>query len=79
MITYAVVGDVENCEQLEAVYNLHTEKEHNFIVNGIVAHNVAWFYRLRSAFHRLFVDRLAVPCDRAAEVDSGFSLEQSAR
>lgn len=40
----------------EAVYNLFTELEHNFIVDGFVAHNFTFLRRLRTMWYRLFKD-----------------------
>jgi len=41
---------------VEPVYNLRTVGEHNFIVDGGVAHNFSSFRGLRQLWHRLFVD-----------------------
>lgn len=41
----------------EEVYNLHTLGEHNFIVQGIVAHNFTILRRTRTLLHRFFLDR----------------------
>jgi hypothetical protein len=43
-------------EPAEPVYNIHTTGEHNFIADGVVAHNFTEFRRLRTLFHRLFID-----------------------
>ena len=45
----------------EAVFNLHTEHDHNFIVEsghsgGLLAHNFSYLRALRVLIHRLFVD-----------------------
>lgn len=40
----------------ETVFNLHTEREHNFIVNGFVAHNFTFLRRLRTWWHHHFKD-----------------------
>ena len=37
----------------EPVYNLHTSGAHNFIVNGVIAHNFTFARKLRSTFHSL--------------------------
>lgn len=42
----------------EIVFNLHTQGEHNFIVNNCVAHNFTYFRELRTIFHRTFLDGL---------------------
>lgn len=41
----------------EPMYNLHTTGEHNFLVNGFVAHNFSHFRWLRTWLHRVLVDR----------------------
>ena len=40
----------------QPVYNIFTEHEHNFIVDGFVAHNFTFLRRLRTWFHRQFKD-----------------------
>lgn len=37
--SFACVAHVAMSDKLEPVYNLITEREHNFIVGGVVAHN----------------------------------------
>lgn len=37
--------------RVETVYNIHTTGPHNFVVNGIVAHNFTFARRLRSFYH----------------------------
>jgi len=43
----------------EPVWNLHTEREHNFVVDGVVVHNFSFLPSLRTALHVVFVDPLA--------------------
>lgn len=43
-------------DTIEHVYNLHTAGEHNFIVEGCVVHNFTFMRRIRTIWHRLFVD-----------------------
>lgn len=38
------------------VHNLHTTGEHNFVVDGLVAHNFSYFSAPRMLYHRIFVD-----------------------
>jgi hypothetical protein len=40
----------------EEVYNLFTAGEHNFIVDGLVAHNFTFLRSIRASWHRLCVD-----------------------
>jgi hypothetical protein len=40
----------------EDVYNLHTRVEHNFIVDGVIAHNFTVLRRTRTLLHRLVFD-----------------------
>lgn len=42
----------------EPVFNLYTQGEHNFIVDGCVAHNFTYFRVLRTVLHRLLFDGL---------------------
>jgi hypothetical protein len=39
------------------VYNLHTALEHNYLVEGVVAHNFTRCRSLRVAWHRILIDR----------------------
>ena len=41
---------------LEPVFNLHTTGPHNFIAEGVLAHNFTELRWLRTWAHRLFVD-----------------------
>ncbi len=43
----------------DPVFNLYTQGEHNFIVDGCVAHNFTHFRILRTAIHRMIFDGLA--------------------
>ena len=52
----ASVISVRMTDKSERVYNLHTAGEHNFIVDGLVAHNFAHFLWIRTVFHRTFID-----------------------
>ena len=56
----AVNADIQSVANAgrEEVYNLRTEGEHNFIVDGCVAHNFVWFRSVRAAYYRYFVDSL---------------------
>lgn len=45
--------------QVECVYNLVTEGEHNFIVENLVAHNFTFFRGLRTLTHQIFIDKTA--------------------
>lgn len=55
----AVVSAIVPQLAQEPVYNLHTEAEHNFIVDGVVVHNFTSFRLLRTWWHRLVLDRVA--------------------
>ncbi len=41
---------------LNPVFNIYTAGEHNFIADGVVAHNFTEFRTVRTALHRLFLD-----------------------
>lgn len=41
---------------VEPVFNLHTEGEHNFVVDGFVAHNFTHLRAARERLHRWFID-----------------------
>lgn len=49
---------------LEPLYNLYTTGQHNFLVNGFVAHNFSHFRWLRTLWHKAFVDRAARASER---------------
>jgi hypothetical protein len=51
---------------MENVYNLYTAGEHNFIVDGIVAHNFTWLREIRTMWHRRFLDNLRIPMSSVA-------------
>lgn len=40
----------------EPVFNLHTEAEHTFIVEGFVVHNFSYLRNIRTFLHRCFID-----------------------
>jgi hypothetical protein len=44
--------------KVEPVYNLYTEGEHNFVVEGVPVHNFTHFPALRTLLHRALFDRL---------------------
>ncbi len=46
--------------KVEPVFNLYTQAEHNFIVDGCVAHNFTHFRPARVVLHRLFFDSLVL-------------------
>jgi hypothetical protein len=50
------VTSITDTKTREPVFNLYTQGEHNFIVDGYVAHNFTRFRTLRTVFHRLFLD-----------------------
>ncbi len=50
------VTSITDTKTREPVFNLYTQGEHNFIVDGYVAHNFTRFRAIRTAFHRLFLD-----------------------
>jgi Pretoxin HINT domain len=52
----ATVLSVERTGTKDVVHNLHTAGEHTYIVAGFIVHNFAYFRRLRSFWHRLFID-----------------------
>lgn len=52
----AKVTSVTRTDKIESVHNLYTSGEHNFIVDGFVVHNFAYFRTIRLLWHRLFVD-----------------------
>jgi hypothetical protein len=52
----AVVSSVAATGKSEKVYNLYTAIEHNFIVDGVVAHNFTFLRRFRTLVHRLLFD-----------------------
>ena len=56
-----VIRSIEPAGQTDAVFNLHTADEHNFIVEsghsgGLVAHNFSYLRALRVLMHRAFID-----------------------
>lgn len=50
------ITSIVDTGKVEPVFNLYTQCEHNFIVDGYVAHNFTRFRTLRTIFHRLFLD-----------------------
>ena len=52
------VTEIEPSHSFETVHNLLTFREHTFIAAGFVAHNFAYFRRVRSLLHRV----LGGPC-----------------
>lgn len=50
------VTGITDTKTWEPVFNLYTQGEHNFIVDGYVAHNFTRFRAIRTIFHRLFLD-----------------------
>ena len=54
--TERAVASVHPTACVEAVYNLHTTGPHNFIAEGLVAHNFTYLRMLRTFLHRLFID-----------------------
>lgn len=55
-IQKAVIRSIIPTGIMEPVFNLYTEGEHNFLVDGYIAHNFTHFRLLRIAFHKLFID-----------------------
>ena len=53
-----MVQTISREQALQPVFNLHTAVEHNFIVEGCVAHNFTNLRRTRTLLHRVFVDPL---------------------
>ena len=53
-----MVQAISREQALQPVFNLHTAVEHNFIVEGCVAHNFTNLRRTRTLLHRVFVDPL---------------------
>lgn len=54
-----VVTSVRSSGKIEPVFNIYTEGEHNFIVEGCVAHNFTEFRAVRTIFHQLFLDQIS--------------------
>jgi hypothetical protein len=59
------VTAVTQSDHTETLHNLHTTQAHNFIVEGFVAHNFVYFRKIRSVWHRWFVDP---PVEQAARL-----------
>jgi hypothetical protein len=57
--TQQVVRQVVLTGEVEPVFNLYTEVEHNFVVDGYIAHNFTHLRMLRVALHRAFIDPFA--------------------
>jgi hypothetical protein len=56
----ARVVAVVKTNRLEPVHNLYTTGEHNFIADGFVVHNFAYFRAIRTLWHRLAVDPFVI-------------------
>jgi hypothetical protein len=59
------ISSIVDAGQAAEVFNLHTEQEHNFIVDGgkgcgLVAHNFGYLRAFRVLMHRVFLDS-AIP------------------
>lgn len=57
----AVIRSIVPAGRTDAVFNLHTEHDHNFIVEsghsgGLLAHNFSYLRVLRVLMHRVFID-----------------------
>lgn len=63
------VTGITDTKTREPVFNLYTQGEHNFIVDGYVAHNFTRFRALRIVFHRLFLDGQIETSDQSALQD----------
>jgi len=50
------VSRIFKSTKTEPVYNLVTTGEHNFVVEGLVAHNFTFLRRTRTLLHRWFLD-----------------------
>jgi hypothetical protein len=48
----AVIASVAETSRVAPVFNLLTEVEHNFVVQGCVAHNFTYFRRARVWWHK---------------------------
>ena len=51
------ISKVEATSRIEPVFNLYTEGEHNFIVEGLVAHNFTFVRELRTVLHASVFDK----------------------
>lgn len=52
-----IIKSITPTGTMEPVFNLYTQGEHNFIVNGCVAHNFTHFRTLRTILYRMFFDK----------------------
>ena len=52
-----VIVDIQLTTRVESVYNLYTSTEHNFIVEGLIAHNFSFCRVIRTLWHNLYFDR----------------------
>jgi hypothetical protein len=50
------IREIGVTDSVEPVFNLYTEREHNFIANGCVAHNFTHLRQLRTFLHNIFFD-----------------------
>jgi hypothetical protein len=67
----AKVVQVEKTVAQESVYNLMTTGEHNFIVEGTIAHNFTVLRYVRTLVHQLLLDPLATRRPRTSEITNG--------
>jgi hypothetical protein len=57
---FVTVTEIKRNVGAELVYNLYTAWQHNYIANGVVAHNFTHFRAIRIACHRLLLDWLYI-------------------
>lgn len=53
ILSTRVVNEVFQPDQCEPVYNLITDRYHNFVVDGVIVHNFTYFRVLRMMYWRL--------------------------
>jgi hypothetical protein len=51
-----IISSIKPNPKPEVVFNLVTADEHNFIVDGLIAHNFTFLRRTRVGLHRLMID-----------------------
>lgn len=57
-VNQGIIKSITPTGTMEPVFNLYTQGEHNFIVDGCVAHNFTHFRTLRTVLHRMFLDKI---------------------
>lgn len=66
------VSHIEQTNQKVPVYNLITSGEHNFIAEGLIAHNFTFCRKARTFMHQFFFDWRYAPATGNRRVDLAF-------